>query len=210
MCHRGRPGPSCEVHVLLGGSEVLCWWAIHSRPWAQSLPCLPDRPLQQLLERLDWHYLHSSFVIDFFAFLFFCFLLTCLSQVFVTVLEGFISDWKVPLSAFFYVSLFLEGVLFSFLEGVRKQEGFLPKILSASLWVLLRYWVRFQRNCFILWAISTFLKFRHLSDPVLQIPLKCFCQDGLSVLDHILPAAQASSVEKTLRHMVQMLAFLSE
>lgn len=49
-----------------------------------------------------------------------------------------------------------------------------------------------------------------LSDPSLQTSLKCFCQDSLSVLDRVLPAAQASSVEKTLRHMVQRLAFLSE
>lgn len=79
-----------------------------------------------------------------------------------------------------------------------------------SFWVLLRYWVRFQRNCFILWAISTFLKCRHLPDPVPQIPLKCFCQDGSPVLDHVLLSAQAGSREKTLRHMVQTLAFLSE
>lgn len=71
--------------------------------------------------------------------------------------------------------LMFTGCTCLFPGGVRKQVGFSLRP-SVSLGVLLRYWVRFQRNCFILWAISTFLKFRHFSDPVPQIPLKCFCQ----------------------------------
>lgn len=135
-------------------------------PLGTVLPCLPDSSLHQLLEGLDWQ------TAQIFALLF---LAQLLKSRFCS------SSWRIyqclrgPRQYILLCPLMLIGCTCLFTRRSYKASRFLSETLCVVLGSI-RYWVRFQRNCFILWTISTFLKFRHLSDPVPQIPLKCFCQ----------------------------------
>lgn len=158
------------------GTECVDGSFIHPQPLGTVLGGLPGRPLQQLFWRIEPTDIkvdtnttnliasHSS-VIDF--------LLLSRSVAKVKSFFQFLKDSSEPeksRAAHSPTSSSPYWAGFSFESG--KQEGFLSEILSVSLWALLRYWLRFRKNCLILWAVSTFLKFRHLSDPGLRSLLK--------------------------------------
>lgn len=175
---RSRPGTAGCSHSLESQRDWVCGWVIHSpsapghSPWRSSRQASATAVLEDWAHRhQSWHKHHQPHRQSFLRDRFFA-LLSC-SVAKVKSFFQFLKDSSEPeksRAAHSPTSPSPYWAGFSFESG--KQEGFLSEILSVSFWALLRYWLRFRKNCLILWAVSTFLKFRHLSDPGLRSLLK--------------------------------------
>lgn len=156
-CRRGRPGTAGHSHSLwkVRGEDGSF---IHPQPLGLEVflmdlcnSCLEDQAtdIKDATKTTNLLASHSS-VIDFCSFV------SCS----VAKVKSFFQFLKVSSepeksrAVYLPTSPYRYGADFSFESG--KQAGFLSGILSVCFWALLRYWLRFQKNCFILWAVSTF------------------------------------------------------